>query len=156
MKYAATYKEFCLHQHRKGECEMTENRCYTYFRITGDFNPELVTEKLELQPDKFWRIGDKRRNGTLYDFAAWEFGRCNKYDVITENQMHRTIAPLLEKVELLNEIRNEFNVVFTLEIVPEIYAGNTAPCLAPSLQVIDFCYATRTEIDIDLYVTQKE
>ena len=135
---------------------MTENSCYTYFRITGDFDPDIVTEKLGLLPDKSWRIGDKRHNGKLYDFASWEFGRCNEYDVITENQMHTTIAPLLDKVELLNEIRNEFNVVYTLEIVPEIYASNTTPCLAPSLQVVDFCYATRTEIDVDLYVMEQE
>lgn len=31
-------------------------------------------------------------------------------------------------------------------------AGNTAPCLAPSMKVIDFCHSTKTEIDIDLYV----
>ena len=42
----------------------------------------------------------------------------------------------------------------TLEIVPTVYADNASPCLAPSLQVIDFCYATRTEIDIDLYAEQ--
>lgn len=135
---------------------MTENSCYTYFRITGDFDPDIITERLGLLPDKSWKIGDKRRNGTLYDFASWEIGRCEQYDVLIENQMHKTIAPLIDKVDLLNEIRNEFNVVFTLEIVPETYADNTTPCLAPSLQVIDFCHATRTEIDIDLYVIEKE
>ena len=135
---------------------MTDNSCYTYFGITGDFDPDIVTEKLGLLPDKSWKIGDKRRNGTLYDFASWEFGRCNEYDVITENQMHTTIAQLLDKVELLNEIKNEFNVVFTLEIVSEVYASNTTPCLAPSLQVIDFCHTTRTEINIDLYVMEQE
>ena len=107
-------------------------------------------------PDKSWKIGDECRNGTSYNFASWEIGRCEQYEVLIENQMHITIAPLLDKVDLLNEIRNEFNVVFTLEIVPEIYADNTTPCLAPSLQVIDFCHATRTEIDIDLYVIEKE
>ena len=113
---------------------MTENSCYTYFRITGDFDPDIITVRLELQPDKFWKIGDKRRNGTEYDFASWEIGRCEEYNVLTENQMHKTIAPLLDKVVLLNKIREEFDVVFTLEIVPTIYAGNTNPCLAPSLK----------------------
>lgn len=135
---------------------MSENRCYTYFRITGDFDPDIITERLGLLPNKSWKIGDKRRNGTLYDFASWEIGRCEKYDVLTENQMHKTIAPLIDKVDLLNEIRNEFSVVFTLEIVPTIYVANTNPCLAPSLKVIDFCHATRTEIDIDLYVMEQE
>ena len=135
---------------------MTDNSCYTYFRITGDFDPDIITERLGLQPDRFWKIGDKRRNRTEYDFASWEIGRCDQYDVLTENQMRKTIDPLFDKVDLLNRIRNEFNVVFTLEIIPTIYAGNINPCLAPSLKVIDFCHATRTEIDIDLYVMDQE
>ena len=135
---------------------MTENSCYTYFRITGNFDPDIITIRLGLQPDRFWKIGDKRRNGTEYDFASWEIGRCEEYDVLTENQMHKTIAPLLDKMDLLNRIREEFDVSFTLEIVPTIYADNTTPCLAPSLKVIDFCHATRTKIDIDLYVMNQE
>ena len=42
------------------------------------------------------------------------------------------------------------------DFIPTIYVGNTNPCLAPSLKVIDFCHATRTEIDIDLYVMKQE
>ena len=134
----------------------TRNSCYTYFRITGDFDPDIISARLGLQPEKFWRIGDKRHNGTEYDFASWEIGRCEQYDVLTENQMHTTIAPLLDKIDTLNEIKNEFDVNYTLEIVPTIYAGNINPCLAPSLKVIDFCHATRTQIDIDLYVMEQE
>ena len=135
---------------------MSKNSCYTYFRITGNFDPDIISERLGLAPEKYWKIGDKRRNGTLYDFALWEIGLCEQYDILVENQMHKTIAPLINKVDLLQEIRNEFDVVFTLEIVPTIYAGNTNPCLAPSLKVIDFCHATRTQIDIDLYVMEQE
>ncbi len=131
---------------------MTENTCYTYFRITGDFDPDIVTKILGLIPSKTWKIGDKRRNGTLYDFASWEFGRCDNYDFIVENQMHTTIAPLLDKIDVLNELKNEFDITYTLEVVPTVYADNTSPCLAPSMKVIDFCHATRTKIDIDLYV----
>ena len=131
---------------------MIENTCYTYFKITGNFNPDIVTKRLGLIPNKTWKIGDRRRNGTLFDFALWEFGRCDNYDVIAENQMHMTIAPLLDKIDVLNEIKNEFDVTYTLEVIPTVYADNTSPCLAPSLKVIDFCHATRTEIDIDQYV----
>ena len=105
-----------------------------------------------LSPCKTWKIGDTRLDGSKYDFALWEFGRCEEYDVITENQMHQTIEPLLEKIDVLNKIREENDVSFYLEIVPTIYAGNPNPCLAPSLKVMDFCHATRTEIDIDMYV----
>lgn len=130
----------------------TRNSCYTYFKITGNFDPDRVSELLNLTPEKAWKIGDLRRDGSRYDFAKWEIGRCAEYDVIVENQMRKTIAPLQDKIPLLNQIRQEYDVCFVLEVVPEIYAGDTDPCLAPSLDIIDFCHATRTEIDIDLYV----
>lgn len=133
---------------------MTKNTCYTYFKITGDFDPDVITKRLGLIPSKTWKSGDKRKNGTIYDFALWEFGRCNNYDVIVENQMHITIASLLDKIDILNEMKNELGVDYTLEIVPTVYSSNASPCLAPSLKVIDFCHATRTEIDIDLYVME--
>lgn len=138
----------------------TRNRCYTYFKIVGDFNPDEVTAQLGLQPDECWKRGEPmlkghasmRREGLTYAFSAWTFGRCDEYDPYVEEQMRRTIAPLLDKVDLLNRIREENDVEFCLVIVPNIYAGDINPCLAPPLDVIDFCHATRTQIDIDMYI----
>ena len=130
----------------------TRNSCYTYFVIKGTFDPEDVTKKLGLRPDKFRKIGDKRHNGKPYEVAAWYFGRCDEYDPYVENQMRKTIAPLLNKIDTLNQIRKENDVSLYLEIVPTIYADDINPCLAPPLDVIDFCHATRTEIDIDMYI----
>ena len=130
----------------------TRNRCYTYFKIVGDFDPDAISELLGLQPEKSWKIGDMRRNGTKYDFALWTIGRCDEYDVIVAHQMERTIAVLADKISLLNKIREGNDVSFYLEIVPTIYADDRNPCLAPSLRVMDFCHETRTEMDIDLYL----
>lgn len=134
----------------------TRNSCTTYFRIAGNFNPDEVSKLFNLTPEKTWKIGDLRRNGTTYDFALWEIGRCTEYDVEVENQMRKTIALLQDKIQLLNQIREENDVSFVLEIVPSIYVGDISPCLAPPLDVIDFCHATRTEIDIDMYVYNSE
>ena len=134
----------------------TRNSCYTYFKIVGKFNPDDVSKILNLTPEKTWKIGDLRRNGTRYDFALWEIGKCTEYDVEVDNQMRKTIALLQDKIQLLNQIREENDVIFVLEIVPSIYVGDMNPCLAPSLDVIDFCHATRTEIDIDMYVYNSE
>ena len=134
----------------------TRNKCYTYFRISGIFDPDEVSEKLNLTPEKTWKIGDLRRDGTKYNFATWEIGRCSEYDFDTGNQMRKTILPLQNKIPLLNQIREENDVVLVLEIVPKIYAGDSSPSLAPPLDVIDFCSATRTAIDIDLYVFDSE
>lgn len=135
---------------------MNENTCYTYFRITGDFDPDFVTDRIGLMPIQTHKKDDTRSDGTEYGFASWIYGRCDEYDIIVENQMHKTIAPLFDKIDILKQIKNEFDVNFVLEIVPTVYPDNTAPCLAPSLKVIDFCHATKTEIDIDLYVMEQE
>ena len=43
----------------------TRNSCYTYFRIVGDFNPNEVTDLLNLTPGKMWSIGDLRSDGSM-------------------------------------------------------------------------------------------
>lgn len=130
----------------------SRNSCYTYFRIVGDFNPEEISSVLRMEAEKSWRIGDERMDGSRYDFALWETGRCNDYDIEVANQMRKTIASLMDKIDLLNKIRQEYDVSFYLEVVPTVYAEDSEPCLAPTLDIIDFCHATRTEIDIDMYI----
>ena len=134
----------------------TRNSCYTYFRIVGNFNPDEVSALLNLTPEESWKIGDLRRNGTKYEFANWMIGKCAEYDVYVENQMRKTISILLDKIATLNQIREENDVEFFLEIVPSIYVDDITPCLAPPLDVIDFCHATRTQIDIDMYLFDSE
>ena len=133
-----------------------DSRCRTYFRITGDFDTAEITDMLGLQPEAAWKKGDLRTNGTAYDFSAWKFGSCREYDIETAVQMEKTIAPLLSKTEILKEIARLYDVSFTLEVVPTICtADESPPCLAPSLKVMRFCCETGTELDIDLYLTDK-
>ena len=134
----------------------TQNNCYTYFRIVGNFNPDEVSDLLEIKAEKSWKIGDRRSDGSQFDFSFRSAGRCDEYDVEVANQMRKTISVFLDKVDLLNKIREENDVSFYLEVVPTIYAENINPALAPTLDIIDFCHATRTEIDIDMYVLAKD
>lgn len=130
----------------------TRNNCYTCFKMTGNFEPNVISSILGLHPEKQWSIGDKRKDGTECNFSLWEIGRCETYDVYVENQMASTIQPLLKKVNELKKIKKEYDVSFTLEVVPSIYVGDLNPCLAPSAQIIKFCYETDTAMDIDLFV----
>ena len=79
--------------------EKEDNRCFTYFRIVGDFNPDKVTEKLSLKPYESWKIGDKRKNGSIFDFAAWHFGKCDIYNVDTTEQLQETIKPCYDTID---------------------------------------------------------
>ena len=137
----------------RGEFGMdTRNSCYTYFTIVGEFDPDAVTALLGLTPDDSRKIGALCRNGRPAETARWSIGRCDEYDAHVENQMRKTILPLRDKIELLNQIRRENRVSFYLEVVPSVYTDDISPCLAPSLDVMEFCVATGTELDIDLYV----
>lgn len=134
----------------------TKNSCYTYFSIKGNFDPDEITKILNLKPFKIVKIGDKRRDGKLFKFARWDFNKCDSYNPIVEEQMEEVIKPLLSKIDILKNIMANHDVTFTLEIVPHIYVNDIAPALAPSLDIIDFCHETRTNIDIDLYIYENE
>jgi len=132
------------------------NSCYTYFKITGNFNTAEISKMLGLTSKKQWNIGDLRSNGTKFDFSLWEYGRCEDYEVLTSSQMMKTIKDLVPKINILNKIKKLYDVTFTLEIVPSIHEEDKTPCLAPNREVIKFCYETETDIDIDLYVYYSE
>ena len=121
------------------------NQCYTYFKIIGDFDPDDVTRLLSLQPDEVWKGPDGKQ-------SRWDFGRCDDYSPYVEEQMRQTIALLLDRLDILNQLREEHDAVFFLEVVPTVYPDESTPCLAPPLDIIDFCHETRAEIDIDLYM----
>lgn len=134
---------------------MPKNQCYTYFRIVGQFDPAAVTALLGIRPAAAHRAGDIRRDGKPYPSAGWESARCDDYDSDISRQMEQAIAPFQNKRAALAALRETGDVSFYLEVVPTLYAGEVAPCLAPSLAVMDFCHETRTELDIDLYLPEK-
>ncbi len=135
---------------------MTYNECYTYFKIVGNFDPDTVTDLLGIIPEEFWKIGDMRKNGTVRDFAFWRTGTCREYDIETYRQMMKTLSPLLDKTDVLNDIKARYDVDFVLEVVPTVVLGKSTPCLAPSLEVMRFCCAAEIVIDIDLYINRAD
>ena len=128
------------------------NSCHTYFKIVGKFDPEEITARLGIEPTESWNANDLRRDGKPFGFALWECGRCDEYDVYTENQMRKTIEGLLDKTDELNRIREDLGAELWLVVVPKLHVDEISPCISPPLDVMDFCHATRTRLDIDLYL----
>ena len=128
------------------------NECYTYFRIAGEFDPDEISARLGLEPFKSRRIGDLRVDGVPYDCAMWCVGRCDEYDFDANVQIRKTIAPLLGKTAELRAIKEEYDAVLFLEVVPTIYGGEFIPQLGPDEDVIRFCCEAGAAIDIDLYL----
>ncbi|MDE5602046.1 MAG: DUF4279 domain-containing protein [Clostridia bacterium] len=132
------------------------NTCYTYFSIKGNFEPDDITEILGLHPFESHKEGESRARGNgVYSCSTWNFGRCNEYNVNVNEQIRKTISPLLDKIELLKHIKDKYAVDFYIEVVPEIHVGESVPILGLDLDIIDFCHETRTVVDIDMYVLEQ-
>lgn len=140
-----------LHLEPKYAKEKTS--CYTYFTIDGDFNPDEVTKLLGLNPFNKFSIGEDRPGGkSKYDFARWSYGYNDDYDGLVEKQLIETIKDLKPHIGTLNEIKSKYNVLFSLEIVPEMLVDDVHPAICLNKEIIEFCYLTQTKIDIDMYI----
>ena len=131
----------------------SHNTCYTNFIIWGDFNPDEITELLGLKPYEISRKGDKAKSGRINQISSWKFGYNDNYTWDVNKQILQTITPLLNKISLLKDLKLRYNADFFLEVVPTIRFDEPTPCLAPSQEVMAFCCATDTKLDIDLYIS---
>jgi len=68
-----------------------------------------------------------------------------------EEQIIETISYFKDKIDILFKIKSLYDVNFGILIVPTIIDGFT-PAISINKEIIDFCYKTGTEIDIDMYV----
>jgi len=147
---------------------MEETSCYSYFSIGSNgvrkdglgfvanensiFDPDYISDKLAIQPFDIHRKGAARKYGVgPYPSSGWSALKQTEPVFYVNEQCLKIVRELREKIPLLLEIKQEFDVFFCLEIVPYSYNGQT-PAITFDREVIEFCYLTGTEIDVDLYV----
>jgi hypothetical protein len=156
----------------KGWLNLKSTECYSYFFIcssgiiqdmigfvanpNSDFDPDYITEILNIKPFDTKKMGTLRRNGNgIYPFSDWS--ACKQKDPIFDVEMQclNIVRILKEKVPILLDIKKMFDVSFGINIVPNIY-NKEPPSIGFNKEIIEFCYLTGTEIDIDIYVCDKE
>ena len=101
----------------------------TYFYISGVFDPEEITQLLGLEPTDYWSVGD------INDEAYWAFGENDKYDPYVFNMVKQSIAPLLDKKDILKEIHDKYQVRMFIEIVATMDKEEVLPCFSPDLGI---------------------
>ena len=151
---------------------MENTSCYSYFAIcsngvikdgigfvanpNSDFDPEYITNKLKIEPHETIKMGTVRKRGNAeYSFSSWTACFQTEPALDVEAQCLNIAKALKGKISLLLELKQEFDVNFTINIVPHIYNEET-PALSFNKEFIEFCYLTGTELEIDLYVFGKE
>ena len=158
------------------DCGKELTHSYTYFTIVsqgemgmygyeasvrGVFDPAETTNRLGIEPFAKFKKGDYRKNvpkdapQTKYHFSKWsgEKSEVERYDV--NEQYLNTIQHLKHKISELLEIKSRYDVEFILQIVSHNYNAES-PIIHFDKEVIEFCYLTGTEIDVDAYVYEEK
>lgn len=149
---------------------MDKTHTYTYFGIEsngeinnkglvgyerGIFHPDDITKALGIQPFRYWKKGDTRKNGTQYLFSSWDAEKSDIGRLDVEAQCMETIKNLKQKISILKQIKEQYDVNYVIMIVPEIY-GEEQPIISFNSEIIEFCYLTGTTIEVDMYIYQDE
>jgi Domain of unknown function (DUF4279) len=73
------------------------DRSYAYLRVVGQSSVAGVTDAFGIQPAKSWNVGDKRRNGSVYDFSHWQ---TTEFDGQTLDAAVRALVGFIEESRL--------------------------------------------------------
>ena len=124
-----------------------QNECYTSFSVSL---PITLMENFiqELGIVDF----EKKTSRALCDEVTLKIGKNKVYGVDVGSMVIKTLTPLFGKEELLKELKDKYNLHYYIEIVPSLYSNNITPAFFFNSKIIEFCYKTQTEIDIDLYL----
>lgn len=151
---------------------MKQTSCHSYFAIcsTGTirngigfvaaenscFDPDYISEKLGIKPFETRKMGTPRKNGHgHYPFSEWACCRQTEPALDAEEQCRRIVRQLRPLIPQLQEIKKEYNVDYSIIIVPHIYIEEN-PILGFDSEIIEFCYRTGAEISVDMYIYDKE
>ena len=151
---------------------MEKTTCYSYFAIyssgeirdgigfvaseNSDFDPDDITAKLGYNPFETKKMGTPRKIGHgLYPFSNWSCCKQTEPALDAEEQCRKIVRELYDLIPQLQEIKKEYNVDYSIIIVPHIY-NDENPLLAFDSEIIEFCYLTGTERSVDMYIYDKE
>ena len=134
-----------------------KNEVEVYFSLKGDFDPDLISMKLDIEPTRKNKKGDKGQYSQRLNFSLWEFssGKISDESVDIYEISSDLVENLSTKVKTINKIIDEYQLISTLQTVICLAPDEDAstPVLGFNLDVIKFLYQTKTAIDVDIYRT---
>jgi len=134
---------------------LEKGNSYVYFALTGDnFNPQVVTDRIGINPTDKWTKGDKGKYKPILDYSCWEYSTIEgKEYLMVRSLLDEVISKLFDKIEIINELKSQFNLNSKLEMVLYIDTNEeqSTPSLGYDLRTIEFLYRTQTKTGIDIY-----
>ncbi len=137
---------------------MGKTSLYAYILFSGndDFPLNLVTERLDIQPTKTWKVGElvkpnHPKNQLLRSYTGWHFEIETKESQDSEDVLRPLLEVFQSKTDTINQLKEEFNLDVSLELVIQIYDGYT-PGLVIFPEFSKFAAEINAILDVDMYV----
>ncbi|GET34637.1 hypothetical protein PbJCM13498_35000 [Prolixibacter bellariivorans] len=134
---------------------METGNSYVYFALKGDnFDTDEVTNRLGIEPTDSWRQGEKGKYKSAVEFASWKLTAAKGKEYLQiDNLVDEIVSLLYDKIEIINDLKRQFELDSVVEIVLYIDTNEDAsmPSLGHDLKTIEFLYRTQTKTDVDIY-----
>ena len=134
---------------------MDKGSTYVYFALRGNnFDPQILTDRIGIIPTDTRKAGDKGKYKLTLNYSCWELSTdVGREYIMVSNLVEEIVNKLFDKIEIINELKSQYNLYSLLEIVMyiDINEEQTTPSLGHDLKTIEFLYRTQTETDVDIY-----
>ena len=135
---------------------MRKNEGRVYFSFDGiNYDPNEITKILNIEPTQI-RYKGELPSGKLPKRTSWVLSTSNIVDeYIDIYQMATSITKTLEpKVNLINQIREQFNLTTRLEVVLwfSVDENSSTPAIGFEVETIEFLGKVGALVDIDTYL----
>ncbi len=135
---------------------MDKTQVMVEFRIIGDdFNPEVFTSALSVEPTNSWKKGDEYINQSnllsIKKFSNWEISSGRKETLDMGEQIYKVLDKLIGKEDILINLKKTYDIDYTIDVVVEIEDSRT-PAIYLENKAIKFANDIGATFDFDLYV----
>lgn len=133
--------------------EMNKTNVKVEFNIVGDtFNPDIVTQRLEIVPTEVWIKGEQIKGKDLYrKHTLWSMSTEYEESLDINDQLKVVLSVLTPKTSDLVELRSTLGVEFRFCVVINI-EDNEKPAMSLDTETIRFLNEISAEIEFDLYI----
>lgn len=125
-----------------------DNEQYAYLTITGDFDPKVITERLDLQPSECWKKGDRNeRTQREKKFSRWSLKSRLDHSASLEDHVEDVLNQIHDHASVIHELSLEFDC--GVQLVG--YFHNDYPGFGLSNKLIAGLARLNLGIDCDFY-----
>ena len=91
-------------------------RNYTYFTISGDFDPKALAQRIGVSPMQILGVGEELLSGEKTEKITLVYGINGDTEKELTERMLASVTPLLDKEELLGELKTDLGLTYYLAV----------------------------------------